>query len=144
MEIIRQQLIREGLPVSARDVFIKGNPAELDLLIHRPSAKPEYGIVFDPEDVAVVLEIKNSGVYDKDSAASIAKRFHSLQTLNLRIQCVYLTICENQKFKAHITTESLGFQAFTLCWVNSTRTQVTKANDWKMIVDHIRQAVMSF
>jgi hypothetical protein len=56
VELIRDELKRAGLRISARDVFIKNVPVEIDLLIPKAEAKPEHGILYNPEDVLVVFE----------------------------------------------------------------------------------------
>jgi hypothetical protein len=43
-----------------------GSPTEFDTLAVRSSAKPVCGIVYDPLDVAAVLEIKFSGDYSQN------------------------------------------------------------------------------
>src|SRR6266481_3784905 len=73
IEVIRSRLLQLGLPVSPRDVFINGDPTEFDTLVVRPTAKPLYGIVYDPHDVAAVLEIKFSGVYSQKVPKDLRK-----------------------------------------------------------------------
>ena len=64
-EILRRALAREGIATSARDVFIRGIGLEVDLVITRRMIKPEMGLIYEPQDVAIALEVKKSGSYGK-------------------------------------------------------------------------------
>jgi hypothetical protein len=116
IEVIRNRLLQSGLPVSPRDVFIKGDPTEFDLLIVRRTAKPVCGIIFDPHDVAAALEIKFSGVYSQSVPTDLKELFDRIKSTYSHIHCMYLTVCENPKFKYRMTSEALGSRAFTLNW----------------------------
>jgi hypothetical protein len=122
IEVMRRHLHEAGIPVSARDVFLRGNPTEFDTLVVRASARPLCGIIYDPGDVAAILEIKYSGIYSQDVPTALRKSFQTVKAQHPHIQCVYLTVCENPRFRFRITTATLGFPAFTLYWVNPQRT----------------------
>lgn len=95
IEVIRRHLREAGIPVSARDVFVQGNPTEFDTLVVRASAGPVWGIVYEPRDVAAILEIKYSGVYSQDVPTALQRSFHRIKEKHPHIECVYLTVCEN-------------------------------------------------
>ncbi len=137
VEVIRKHLLKAKIPISPRDVYIKGNPTEIDILVPRPGVRPYLGVIYNPEDVIAVLEIKYSGVYSQDSSRNIADTFRALKALNQHMKCVYLTVCENKDLSYRVTSKKLGFQAFTLCWVNSTRTNVKPADEWQAVVDYL-------
>jgi len=129
IEVIRRRLHETGIPVSGRDVFIKGNPTEFDTLVVRPSANPLCGIVYDPIDVAAVLEIKYSGVYSADVPTALQECFQSVKATHPHIECIYLTVCENPNFKFRIITATLGFPAFTLYWWGNTKRTIVEPGD---------------
>ena len=56
IEVVRDRLLRSSVTVSPRDVFIRYDSTEFDLLVVRPTANPVCGIVYNPHDVAAVLE----------------------------------------------------------------------------------------
>jgi hypothetical protein len=72
VEIVKHALKQEGIVTSARDVFVRGVPLEIDLIIPHRGAQPSVGgILYEPLEVAVALEIKKSGCYGKQSLALI-------------------------------------------------------------------------
>lgn len=129
IEVLRDYFHKAGVSVSTRDVFIRGNPTEFDALIVRPTASPLYGIVYEPMDVAAILEIKFSGVYSKESPMALKECFDNVRAKHPHIECVYITICENPRVRFHITTAMLGYPAFTLYWVNSDWTSAKEPGD---------------
>jgi hypothetical protein len=99
IEVVRNRLLKSGFTVSPRDVFINGNPTEFDTLVVRPTAKPEFGIVYEPLDVAAVVEIKFSGVYSQNVLPHLRQLFGRVKEAHPHIQCIYLTVCENRKYE---------------------------------------------
>src|SRR4051794_20226944 len=63
----RLALADERIPTSARDVYVRGLPIEIDLLVPTLGAKPEVGIVYEPEQVAVALEVKAGGIFGQSA-----------------------------------------------------------------------------
>ena len=58
VEAIRRALKRHGIETSSRDVFIRGVPIEVDLLIARRPSGPKDELLYRPQDVAAAFEIK--------------------------------------------------------------------------------------
>jgi hypothetical protein len=141
MEVIRKRLCEADIPVSARDVYILGNPTEFDLLVVRPESSPRYGMIYAPADVAVVLEIKFSGVFSKDAAQDLRKRFEKLKAEHPHILSVYLTVQENEKFKSKITEAELGFPVFTLNWVDYRDRIVKLGDSLQSVIDCLKDAL---
>ncbi len=141
MEVIRNRLREAGIFVSARDVYILGNPTEFDLLVVRPESSPRYGIIYDATDVAVVLEIKFSGVFSKDAAQDLRKRFEKVKGEYPHILCVYLTVQENEKFKNKITEAELCFPVFTLNWVDYRDRIVKLGDSLQSVVECLKNAL---
>ena len=142
IEVIRDRLLRSGVSVSARDVFIKGCSTEFDLLVVRPDATPIYGIVYDPRDVAAALEIKFSGVYSQAVPTALRQLFEGLTSLHPHVHCIYVTVCEEPKFKYRMTSDLLGFPAFTLnWWTDPKKTAANPGDQFHAIVDHLQTAL---
>jgi hypothetical protein len=107
LELLRKELIKEGFNVSNRDVFIKGVPYEVDLIVAKKGAKPQEKLLYSPEQVIAVLEIKFSGIYTKSEIESIKRVFDWIKKVNEEIKCIYLTISENTKFKYYKDEKNL-------------------------------------
>jgi hypothetical protein len=144
IEVIRNRLLQSRLPVSPRDVFINGDPTEFDTLVVRPTAKPISGIVYDPIDVAAVLEIKFSGVYSQNVLKDLRQVFDRVKATHRHIHCIYLTVCEDEKFRYRLTSENLGSPAFTLnWWTDYKKTDVKPGNAWPEVVTCLQSALSS-
>jgi hypothetical protein len=142
IEVIRNRLLQSGLSVSQRDVFINGDPTEFDTLVVRPACRAVCGIVYDPIDVAAVLEIKFSGVYSRRVPTDLRELFGRLKSKHPHIQCIYLTVCENPKFAYRIKGEDLGFPAFTLnWWKNYRKIDVEPGDTLQSAIECLRKAV---
>ena len=113
IEIIREHLKAHGFSVSPRDVFIKGIPLEIDLLIVKPKTVPEHGILYHPDDVLAALEIKARGCYGEKARDRVGESFQRLSRAG-HIWCAYLTVVEQEHYKWSVTTESIGFPAYTM------------------------------
>ena len=98
VESVRQALKANGINVSFRDVFIRGLPIEFDLLVPRPNTPCIDGILYKPDDVIAVLEIKASGLFDNNSKERIEKCFEEVRKTNPKIYCGYVTLSERQSF----------------------------------------------
>lgn len=133
-EVVRKYLAESGIHVSSRNVFVAGVPIEIDLIIPHPSSQPKYGLIYEPEDVVGILEIKFSGAYSQDVAPHLKEQFARIRSICPGARCAYLTVCENLRYKGRVTTDRLGFQAFTLYWVNG-KGQVERLGDpWESVV----------
>ncbi|KKK98873.1 hypothetical protein LCGC14_2638410 [marine sediment metagenome] len=117
-ELIRKELLRQGLNVSNRDVFIERISNEFDLLILKPDSKPKENLLYNPRDVLFCLEIKFRGSYAQKGINQIKNTFDKVKNINDKIKCIYLTISESRKYKYRITKERIGnehecFELFT-------------------------------
>lgn len=141
IEIIRNHLIQVGLPVSSRDIYIRGYSSEFDLAVVKDNVEPVYGILYEPEDVAAIIEIKYSGVYSKDVPETVKRLFDGVRRRNTHIVCVYLSVCENPFFKYRIMSNTLGHPAFTLCWVNRSNEILTIGDPFDSFAETLRNAL---
>jgi hypothetical protein len=116
VEFVSRALRGHGISASPRDVFIKGVPIEIDLLIPRAGTSPENGILYRPKDVLIALEIKNSGAFGEETIRRIRKNFMTIQQHNEQIRCFYVTLAERKGYKWAVTEDNLGFPAYTLFW----------------------------
>ena len=139
--IVKKALAEEGIPTSARDVFIKGVPLEIDLIVPRRGAKPSLGgILYEPPEVAVALEIKKCGLIGKESLAAIRHNFRLLAAQG--VCCAYVTLEERKTYRYKATPENLGVPGcFTLHWhqkeTGTERFRTTK--DWARLIRFLRK-----
>jgi len=113
-ELLRKELIREGFNVSNRDVFIRGIPYELDLVILKKRARAQENLLYDSNQVLAVLEIKFRGIYSRDGVENIKRVFSSIKKVNKKIKCIYLTVSENTNYKYYPDEQKLGDFSFLL------------------------------
>lgn len=145
VEIIKQALEEAGILTSPRDVFIKGLPVEIDLLVPKKRAEPEYGLLYEPQDVLVVLEIKNYGSFGEKTINGIKENFQRIQQLNKVIYCAYLTLAERKGYKWAISEQNIGFGAYTLFWHSRSGKNFTiePTGDWKKLLNKISKIVQN-
>src|SRR5450631_3710277 len=99
VETIRQALLNNGIPVSTRDVFIRKIPIEFNLIVPRHGAPdPVHGIIYEPEDVVAVLEIKASGLFGYNLIDRIEYCRAEVHKYNLNIFCGYVALSERRTF----------------------------------------------
>ena len=145
IEILRKEFAELGLNVSNRDVFIEGVPYELDLLIAKRDKNPEENLIYDPNDVLAVLEIKFRGSYGKDRKGrtpteKLKMVFDSIREKNNGTKCFYVTISENKRYKYRITEEDLGHACFELFTSTSNLESAMKrkilkvTGDWQKLI----------
>ena len=130
--------VKRGFPRRLADVYLCGDPTELDLLAVRPTARPRCGIIYDPADVAVVLEVKFHGAFTKTTAEELRSRFSKIRAQHGHIQCAYITVGERLSYKHRITTDSLGFKAFTLYWRDNEGKVFNRGDSWDSVVEWVR------
>lgn len=116
IEILRRAFEELGIGASRPNVYLKGLPFEVDLIIPRRGANVEFEILYSPADVLAVLEIKTSGLFSKEDSSRIGSVFRAVQSINPSIFCAYVTISERQSYKYKATEEKLGFPVYTLAW----------------------------
>jgi len=116
IEILRRAFEERGIEVSRPNVYLKGLPFEVDLIIPRRGANVEFEILYSPEDVLAVLEIKTSGLFSKEDSSRIGSVFRAVKSINPSIFCAYVTMSERQSYKYKATEEKLGFPVYTLAW----------------------------
>ena len=141
VEIVRRHLEANGLPISSRNVFIRGNSTEWDLLLIRRKATPEARIVFDPVDVAAALEVKYSGIYNRDTLPRLRSAFDQLTSAHPSLRCTYVTMLEREGFTYAATASSLGYPAFTLHWWKKSREDPNESGDWEKLIEFLREAL---
>jgi len=116
IEILRRAFQECGIETSRPNVYLKGLPFEVDLVILRRHANVEFEILYSPADVLAVLEIKTSGIFNKEESPRIRSVFEAIKAINPSIFCAYVTISERQSYKYKATEEKLGFPVYTLAW----------------------------
>jgi hypothetical protein len=131
VEVIRAAFEQLGIAVSVRDVFIRGVPVEIDLLVPRPVATPKCGLIYEPLDVLAAFEVKNAGAFP-GTVEAVRKSFELIRSANPRIYCAYVTLAERKGYKWAATTENLGADVYTLFWHNGSikHRSYEKTSDW--------------
>ncbi len=132
-EAIRKALKEAGIPVSGRDVFIKGVPIEIDLLIPKPGVDVDDRILFAPDEVLFALEIKNFGSFGQATIDGVSKSFGAIKTAAPAITCVYLTLAERETYSWRVTDENIPGRVFMIFWydVKGNRGQYHDSHDWE-------------
>ena len=141
VEVLKAALANEGIRSSPRDVFIRGIPVELDLLVPREGEEPAFGLLYEPRQVAAVLEIKNSGCFSKEAFAKVGRDCERLRAAN--IPWAYVTLEERRGFPWAPSCDRLGSPCFTLAWHKKTGGPVELTEDWEKLVDFLRECVAS-
>lgn len=131
IELLRKEFIKKGLNASNRDVFIESIPSEIDLLIAKIGKHPEENLVYNANDVLAILEIKFRGSYGKSSIDDIRKVFDAVKKANSRIECLYISVSENRKYKYRITRDNLGYDCYELLTRNTNLESAMRKGDIK-------------
>lgn len=137
VELFKYALLLNGITTSPRDVFIRGLPLEIDLLIARAGTTPKYSLLYEPEDVLIVFEIKNAGSFGDETIKRIRHNYLKIKKCNPNISCFYVTIHERDNFKWKITEENTGFFAYSLFWYSSSGKNKIPSGEWNKLIDKI-------
>jgi hypothetical protein len=145
IEVLRKAIKDAGYNVSPRDSFICGVPIEFDLLVVRPGVAPRFGCLYQPGEVVVAFEIKNSGSFGKSAVESIKANFEKLaevnDNLNVKIECCYITLSEGKRYKWAVKTETLGYPAFTLSTHMRWGGPDNETGEWRKLLDWLGEKV---
>ncbi len=141
VETIKRALENHNIFTSPRDVFIKGIPIEIDLLIHKRGVVPDNGILYKSQDVISVLEIKNLGSFGETTVNNIKKNFQRIKQLNNKIYCIYVTLTERKGYRWAISEENIGFPSYTLFWHygSGKNYKIEPTGDWKKLLEDINK-----
>lgn len=139
VEILKLAIQENGFPISERDVFIRGVPVEVDLLMPVPGAILKHKVLYEPSQVRAVFEIKNTGSFGEASVHAIRDNFTKIRQVNENIECLYVTLSERKSYKWAVTTDRLGFESFTLFWHNGSNDYpvFSSSGDWKRLLDKL-------
>jgi hypothetical protein len=140
VEVIGEALRDAGYNVSPRDSFIRGIPIEVDLLVVRPGVEPQFGCLYEPSDVLVAIEIKNSGSFTKSCIETTRNNFKKITKANAEIRCCYVTLTERETYKWRVTNDNLGhpYRAFTIFWHRGSKNiDYQDTGDWQKFLDKL-------
>jgi len=145
VELIRSALRQEGLFVSDRDVYIKGIPLEIDLLILKSDSSPANHILYNANDVLAILEIKNRGSFGEVSIKQIRENFNLIRSSNDNIECLYVTISERETYRWKVTPENIGSPVYTLFWNTGTEDKLKfeRTGEWDTLITVIKKMSLS-
>jgi UDP-N-acetylglucosamine 2-epimerase len=141
VELIRQALLKKGFNVSERDVFIKGIPVEIDLLIYKKGISSENRVLYKPEDVLVILEVKRKGTFGEFAIKSIMNNFKLIKQRSKNINCIYVTLTERKNYKWKATEQNINSPVFTLFWHSGPENNMKYENtrDWKKLINYLNK-----
>ena len=136
-ELMKSALENEGIPASARDVFIRGLPFEIDLIVPYPGEKPTFGLLYEPQQVAVALEIKKTGSFGGQGLQTIRELFGQLRCL--KVACAYVSLEDRKNYRHRPTYKNLGrHQCYTLAWHDDTDGPFKDTRHWERFLAFIR------
>lgn len=139
IEILRSALNEEGIVTSPRDVFVRGLPMEVDLIVPFKDEDPVLGLLYEPKQVAVALEVKKSGTFGKSALDKIRLDFSQLSKAGIR--CAYVTFEERQSYRWKATSDNLGFPCFTLAWHKNINSPLQPTQEWEHLVRFLREGL---
>jgi hypothetical protein len=113
-EALRQELLARGLGVSQRDVFIRGVPIEIDLLVARGNVVTKDRILFEPGEIAAAIEVKYLGSFGERTIEATRRSFSAVCTASPRARCFYVTLFERRGYRGAMKSERLGHAVYTL------------------------------
>lgn len=140
VECIRRAFAEHGVATSSRDVFISKVAVEIDLIIPREDAAPEYGMVYPAQDVLVAFEIKASGAYGETTRKHTGNTFWLVSEQNPQTRCAYVAVAERANYRWAVTEENLGFPAYTLFFHNGSPKKLDdykSTGDWQRLMKDI-------
>ena len=114
IEVIRSAMKSIPINVSPRDSFIRNVPIEFDLIIVNDGVEPVHGVLYEPEDVLAVVEIKNYGSFGDKTIQKVRTDFDSATETCPNLTCMYVTLAEREGFRWAVTKENTGYPAYTL------------------------------
>ena len=140
MYLLRHLSLRQthlsGLPSSA-GYNIRGTPLEIDLIVPHQGEEPTLGLLYEPEQVAVALEIKKMGSFGEQTLETIRRNFNQLR--DLKVACAYVTLEERKSFRHKATEENIvGFPCFTLAWHTVMDGPLEDTQDWNRLLTFIK------
>ena len=144
IELLKKEFAEFGLNVSNRDVFVEGVPNELDLLIAKKDAHAEANLVYNSDDVLAVLEVKFRGSYGKKNIDRIKAVFDSAIAANKNIECFYLTVSENSRYKHRATRAKLGYDCFELLTRDTNlesalkKDRIKETGEWQKLLERLK------
>lgn len=140
-EIIRKEMESNGINVSARDVFIRGMPIEIDLIIYKKGITSENNILYEPKDVLVAIEVKNTGSFGQKTIDTIRQNREYILKANRKIKYCYLTLAERKGFKWAISKANSGCESYTLFWhrVSGSNRVDESTGDWSRFLGDMQK-----
>jgi hypothetical protein len=105
---IKPYLKSKNLKIVGHDYFIHGWPTELDAMIIKKGAKPHPRFnTYETNDVKVVIEIKESGIYNfKKSIKKIKSDIKNMQDKNIKEIVVVIKTSQKKPIKRNLKNSS--------------------------------------
>jgi len=141
VELVRDALHSEGIQASPRDVYIHGLPMEIDLVIPCRNVHPHNRLLYEPNDVLAVVEVKNAGSFGAKTIETVHHNFQRVKSMNPGITCCYLTLAERKGFKNAVTSCNSGGESYTLFWHTGSGPNLKHhpTGDWERFINDMRR-----
>lgn len=141
IEILRDELGKIGIATSQRDVYVRGIPLEIDLIIPRKTAKPWLKLLYEPNEVAFALEVKKTGSFAEVGRNKIKDDFTCLKRAGIR--CIYISFeeRENYKWRPKKTARKFNYPCFNLAWHKKSNGPLEPTGDWEKFVSSLQEGV---
>ena len=139
VEVLREHLRESGLPVSQRDVFIRGVKHELDLVVPSPDSRPSHNLIFEPSDVRAVLEVKYSGVYNRQVVPGLKACFDSIKSRCPHVFCACVVVQEREGFRFAANSAELEHPVYTLHLWSGSRENARDTGEWQNLIKALRE-----
>ncbi|MBI4178422.1 hypothetical protein HY522_03230 [bacterium] len=137
VEIVKSALLEQGIPTSPRDVFVRGIPVEVDLVVPRDGQEPALALLYERTQVAAVVEVKTTGSFGESTLSKIRQDFSRFQENGLPY--AYVTLEERRGYRWALTTDRMGFPCFTLAWHSVMNGPVDPTEEWLAFIRFLRE-----
>jgi hypothetical protein len=140
-QILKDAIQSQGIITSNRDIFIRGIPVEFDLIIPRLGADAELELVYEPQDILAVLEIKNAGSFGSKTIEKVRNDFQAVRQLVSDIFCAYVTLYERKTFSYIVTKENVNGNVYTLFWRGTSKRQPESTGDYTLLINDLQAEI---
>jgi len=139
VEILRQALHEEGIITSRRDVFVRGVPCEIDLIVPRMNAGPWMDLLYEPNQVLIALEVKKCGSFYAHGRDKIKNDCALLKATSIKYD--YISFEDRENYKYRPTEDLCGCPCFNLAWHKQNDGPLEPTQDWEKLIAFLRKLI---
>jgi hypothetical protein len=137
VEVIKSIIKEIPLNVSSRDCFIRGVPIEFDLIIAASGIVPVNNVLYEPDDVIGVIEVKNYGSFGEKTIQKLKKDYEAVISSCKNATCYYITLAERVGFRWAVTKMNTGYESYTL--FNHRGKKYYSTGAWDRFINDLRR-----